>query len=223
MNGLKMLDLKSVVIASREKRSALRESYAADVQKKLEGKIASFIQRHKIESLVQTAALQGKNSVTIPVRSSFKKWHHPTDYIAEKKSTEKNLSIGLNFNQYVGQIKKWLDDEGDVECHIHFEEDSKSGKIRMNQLEMSWKSLVPLTLIINFQYGGFQEVDNFIENETFGQLLIRLGLNPRDGTKVSIKDGGKNLNRIKVSRYHGKSVTLVPELPENGDSFDLDA
>ena len=93
----------------------------------------------------------------------------------------------------------------------------------MTEIKLDWESMVPLSVMIDFHYGGFIEVDDFVENETFAQLIVRKGLEPRDGSRVFIDDAGKNLNRIKVSRYHGKSVSLTVEQLQNEESFDLDA
>ena len=105
---------------------------------------------------------------------------------------------------------------------FYSEEDTKTNKLKMKSIVLNWKNLVPLTLLINLPWGGFIEVDDFIENETFGQIITRLGLHPRDGTNVSIEDEGKNLSRIKVSRYHGKTVNFVVEREHEAESFDLD-
>ena len=93
----------------------------------------------------------------------------------------------------------------------------------MTEIKLDWESMVPLSVMVDFQYGGFIEVDDFVENETFAQLIVRKGLEPRDGSRVFIEDAGKNLNRIKVSRYHGKSVSLTVERAQNEGPFDLDA
>ena len=93
----------------------------------------------------------------------------------------------------------------------------------MIALELDWESMVPLSVMIDFHYGGFIEIDDFVENETFAQLIVRKALGPRDGTRVFIEDAGKNLNRVKVSRYHGKSVSLTVEQLQNEEPFDLNS
>ena len=217
-----MLNLREVVTTGTKERNEWRTTFRENVEKQMDSKISNFIHRLKIEPLVKKAALRGQQSITIKLRRPFMKWHHLTDYIVECKSIDNNLQYGLNYNQFLNEIKSNLEQEGSIQCQIKFEEDSKTNKLRMKSIVLNWESLVPLTLIINLPWGGFVEVDDFIENETFGQMITRLGLHPRDGTNVSIEDEGKNLSRIKVSRYHGKMVNFVVEREHVAESFDLD-
>lgn len=217
-----MLNLREVVTTGTKERNEWRTTFRENVEKQMDSKISNFIHRHKIEPLVKKAALRGQQSITIQLRRPFMKWHHLTDYIVECKSIDNNLQYGLNYNQFLNEIKSNLEQEGSIQCQIKFEEDSKTNKLRMKSIVLNWESLVPLTLIINLPWGGFVEVDDFIENETFGQMITRLGLHPRDGTNVSIEDEGENLSRIKVSRYHGKMVNFVVEREHVAESFDLD-
>ena len=223
MNQSTMINLRELVLASKKDRDEMRSSFQNEVEKRMDNDVSKFIKNHKIESLVKKSALRGEHTITIPVRRSFKGWHHPTDFFVERKSIEDNLHVGLNYNQFVNQVKQHLEQEGAVSCQIHFEHEPKSSQLRMISIELDWKSMVPLSVIIEFHYGGFIEIDDFVENETFGQLIARKGLEPRDGTQVFIEDAGKNLNRIKVSRYHGKSVSLAGAWVDQEESFDLNA
>lgn len=223
MNQSTMINLKELVLESKNERVALRSSFQNEVEKRMENDISNFIKRHKIEALVKKSALRGEHTITIPIRRPFKGWHHPTDFFVERKSTDDNLHVGLNYNQFVDQVKQHLEQEDSVSCQIQFEHEPKSGQLRMAAIELDWESMVPLSVMIDFHYGGFIEIDDFVENETFAQLIVRKALSPRDGTRVFIEDAGKNLNRIKVSRYHGKSVSLTVEQLQNEESFDLNA
>tara|TARA_B110000008_G_C16971744_1_gene564201 strand:+ start:2341 stop:3012 length:672 start_codon:yes stop_codon:yes gene_type:complete len=223
MNQSTMINLKELVLASKNERVALRSSFQNEVEKRMENDISNFIKRHKIEALVKKSALRGEHTITIPIRRPFKGWHHPTDFFVERKSTDDNLHVGLNYNQFVNQVKQHLEQEDSVSCQIQFEHEPKSGQLRMVAIELDWESMVPVSVMIDFHYGGFIEIDDFVENETFAQLIVRKALSPRDGTRVFIQDAGKNLNRIKVSRYHGKSVSLMVEQLQNEESFDLNA
>tara|TARA_B110000003_G_C16652392_1_gene534769 strand:+ start:5675 stop:6346 length:672 start_codon:yes stop_codon:yes gene_type:complete len=223
MNQSTMINLKELVLASKNERVALRSSFQNEVEKRMENDISNFIKRHKIEALVKKSALRGEHTITIPIRRPFKGWHHPTDFFVERKSTDDNLHVGLNYNQFVNQVKQHLEQEDSVSCQIQFEHEPKSGQLRMVAIELDWESMVPVSVMIDFHYGGFIEIDDFVENETFAQLIVRKALSPRDGTRVFIQDAGKNLNRIKVSRYHGKSVSLIVEQLQNEESFDLNA
>lgn len=223
MNQSTMINLKELVLASKNERVALRSSFQNEVEKRMENDISNFIKRHKIEALVKKSALRGEHTITIPIRRPFKGWHHPTDFFVERKSTDDNLHVGLNYNQFVNQVKQHLEQEDSVSCQIQFEHEPKSGQLRMVAIELDWESMVPVSVMIDFHYGGFIEIDDFVENETFAQLIVRKALSPRDGTRVIIQDAGKNLNRIKVSRYHGKSVSLIVEQLQNEESFDLNA
>lgn len=223
MNQSTMINLKELVLASKNERVALRSSFQNELEKRMENDISNFIKRHKIEALVKKSALRGEHTITIPIRRPFKGWHHPTDFFVERKSTDDNLHVGLNYNQFVDQVKQHLEQEDSVSCQIQFEHEPKSGQLRMAAIELDWESMVPLSVMIDFHYGGFIEIDDFVENETFAQLIVRKALSPRDGTRVFIEDAGKNLNRIKVSRYHGKSVSLTVEQLQNEESFDLNA
>lgn len=223
MNQSTMINLKELILASKNERVALRSSFQNEVEKRMENDISNFIKRHKIEALVKKSALRGEHTITIPIRRPFKGWHHPTDFFVERKSTDDNLHVGLNYNQFVNQVKQHLEQEDSVSCQIQFEHEPKSGQLRMAAIELDWESMVPLSVMIDFHYGGFIEIDDFVENETFAQLIVRKALSPRDGTRVFIEDAGKNLNRIKVSRYHGKSVSLTVEQLQNEESFDLNA
>lgn len=223
MNQSTMINLKELVLASKNERVALRSSFQNELEKRMENDISNFIKRHKIEALVKKSALRGEHTITIPIRRPFKGWHHPTDFFVERKSTDDSLHVGLNYNQFVDQVKQHLEQEDSVSCQIQFEHEPKSGQLRMAAIELDWESMVPLSVMIDFHYGGFIEIDDFVENETFAQLIVRKALSPRDGTRVFIEDAGKNLNRIKVSRYHGKSVSLTVEQLQNEESFDLNA
>ena len=223
MNQSTMINLKELVLASKNERVALRSSFQNEVEKRMENDISNFIKRHKIEALVKKSALRGEHTITIPIRRPFKGWHHPTDFFVERKSTDDNLHVGLNYNQFVNQVKQHLEQEDSVSCQIQFEHEPKSGQLRMVAIELDWESMEPVSVMIDFHYGGFIEIDDFVENETFAQLIVRKALSPRDGTRVFIQDAGKNLNRIKVSRYHGKSVSLIVEQLQNEESFDLNA
>jgi hypothetical protein len=217
-----ILNLREVVTTGTKERNEMRTTFRENVKKQMDDKISNFIHRLKIEPLVKKAALRGQQSITIKLPRLFMKWHHFTDYVVECKSIDNNLQYGLNYNQFLNEIKSNLEQEGSIQCQIKFEEDSKTNKLRMKSIVLNWENLVPLTLIINLPWGGFLEVDDFIENETFGQIITRLGLHPRDGTNVSIEDEGKNLSRIKVSRYQGKTVNFVVEREHEAESFDLD-
>lgn len=223
MNQSTMINLKELVLESKKERVALRSSFQDEVEKRMQKDISNFIKRHKIAALVKKSALRGGHTITIPIRRPFKGWFHPTDLFVERKSIDDNLRVGLNYNQFVTQVKEHLEEEGSVSCTIHYEEKPKSGQYRMTAIELDWESMVPLSVIVDFHYGGFIEIDDFVENETFAQLIVRKALAPRDGTRVFIEDAGKNLNRIKVSRYHGKSVSLTVEQLQNEEPFDLDA
>lgn len=217
------IDLKELVLASKMERVALRSSFQEEVEKRMGNDISRFIKSHKIETLVKKSALRGEHTITIPIRRPFKGWHHPTDFFVERKSADDNLHVGLNYSQFVNQLNQHLEQEGSVSCQIHFEHNLKSRQLRMIAIELDWESMVPLSVMIDFDYGGFIEIDDFIENETFGQLIARKGLRPRDGSTVFIEDAGKDLNRIKVSRYHGKSVRLTVERLHQDESYDLNA
>ena len=223
MNLSTKINLREIILASKNERVALRSSFQDEVEKRMENDISSFIKRHKIEALVKKSALRGMHTITIPIRRPFKVWHHPTDFFVERKSTDDNLHVGLNYNQFVNHLKQHLEEEDSVSCEIHYEHEPKSDRLRMTEIKLDWESMVPLSVMVDFQYGGFIEVDDFVENETFAQLIVRKGLEPRDGSRVFIEDAGKNLNRIKVSRYHGKSVSLTVERAQNEGPFDLDA
>ena len=223
MNQSTMINLRELVLASKKDRDEMRSSFQNEVEKRMDHDVSKFIKNHKIESLVKKSALRGEHTITIPVRRSFKGWHRPTDFFVERKSIDDNLHVGLNYNQFVNQVKQNLEQEGSVTCQIHFEHEPKSSQLRMIALELDWESMVPLSVMIDFHYGGFIEIDDFVENETFGQLIVRKALGPRDGTRVFIEDAGKNLNRVKVSRYHGKSVSLTVEQLQNEEPFDLNS
>lgn len=218
-----MINLRELVLESKKERLALRTSFQDEVEKRMENEISNFINRHKIEALVKKSALRGGHTITIPIRKPFRGWFHPTDFFVERKSTDDHLYVGLNYNQFVNRLKQHLEEEGSVSFRIHYEREPKSGQLRMNAIELDWESMVPLSVMIDFHYGGFIEINDFVENETFAQLIIRKALGPRDGTRVFIEDAGKNLNRIKVSRYHGKSVSLTVEQLQDEGSFDLNA
>jgi hypothetical protein len=223
MNLSTMINLREIVLESKKERATLRTSFQDEVEKRMENEISNFIKRHKIEALVKKSALRGGHTITVPIRKPFKGWFHPTDFLVERKSTDDNLHVGLNYNQFVNRLKQHLEQEGSVSCRIQYEREPKSDQLRMNAIELDWESMMPLSVMVDFQYGGFIEVDDFVENETFAQLIVRKGLEPRDGSRVFIEDAGKNLNRIKVSRYHGKSVSLTVERAQNEGPFDLDA
>jgi hypothetical protein len=216
-----MLNLREVVTTGTKERNEMRMTFRENVEKQMDGMINKFIHRHKIESLVKKAALRGEQSITIPLRRPFMKWHHLTDYVVECKSIDDNLQYGLNYARFLNEIESNLEQEGSIQCKIEFDQDGKTKRFRMKSITLTWENLVPLTVIINLPWGGFLEVDDFVDNETFGQLITRLSLQPRDGSNVSIVEEGRNLGRVNVSRYHGKTVDFVIERNNEEEPFDL--
>ena len=67
-----MINLREIILSSKNERVALRSSFQDEVEKRMENDISSFIKRHKIEALVKKSALRGMHTITIPIRRPFK-------------------------------------------------------------------------------------------------------------------------------------------------------
>ena len=54
-----MINLREIILSSKNERVALRSSFQDEVEKRMENEISNFIKRHKIEAFVKKSALRG--------------------------------------------------------------------------------------------------------------------------------------------------------------------
>ena len=66
------LNATDIVRQAKEERQACNDRLSARIEKKLEGRVASFLKLHKIDYHIRQAANHGLNEVRIPIQPKFR-------------------------------------------------------------------------------------------------------------------------------------------------------
>lgn len=210
------LNATDIVRQAKEERQACHDRLSARIEKKLEGRVASFLKLHKIDYHIRQAANHGLNEVRIPIQPKFRGAFDLSEPIEELCDAQFNIRVMYNHNAFFKALETHVFKEDHIEGHIVFarDDDHQAGKAR--EIFITWEALMPSPLTLDFLWDANYTVSEFVENETIGAMIERLDLRPRDGTPLVVRNGRRRVGpNSQVSTYYGKTLTLRPEGIEN--------
>ena len=210
------LNATDIVRQAKEERQACHDRLSARIEKKLEGRVASFLKLHKIDYHIRQAANHGLNEVRIPIQPKFGGAFDLSEPIEELCDAQFNIRVMYNHNAFFKALETHVFKEDHIEGHIVFarDDDHQAGKAR--EIFITWEALMPSPLTLDFLWDANYTVSEFVENETIGAMIERLDLRPRDGTPLVVRNGRRRVGpNSQVSTYYGKTLTLRPEGIEN--------
>ena len=210
------LNATDIVRQAKEERQACHDRLSARIEKKLEGRVASFLKLHKIDYHIRQAANHGLNEVRIPIQPKFRGAFDLSEPIEELCDAQFNIRVMYNHNAFFRALETHVFKEDHIDGHIVFakDDDHQAGKAR--EIFITWEALMPSPLTLDFLWDANYTVSEFVENETIGAMIERLDLRPRDGTPLVVRNGRRRVGpNSQVSTYYGKTLTLRPEGIEN--------
>ena len=210
------LNATDIVRQAKEERQACNDRLSARIEKKLEGRVASFLKLHKIDYHIRQAANHGLNEVRIPIQPKFRGAFDLSEPIDELCDAQFNIRVMYNHNAFFRALETHVFKEDHIDGHIVFarDDDHQAGKAR--EIFITWEALMPSPLTLDFLWDANYTVSEFVENETIGAMIERLDLRPRDGTPLVVRNGRRRVGpNSQVSTYYGKTLTLRPEGIEN--------
>ena len=210
------LNATDIVRQAKEERQACNDRLSARIEKKLEGRVASFLKLHKIDYHIRQAANHGLNEVRIPIQPKFRGAFDLSEPIEELCDAQFNIRVMYNHNAFFRALETHVFKEDHIDGHIVFagDDDHQAGKAR--EIFITWEALMPSPLTLDFLWDANYTVSEFVENETIGAMIERLDLRPRDGTPLVVRNGRRRVGpNSQVSTYYGKTLTLRPEGIEN--------
>ena len=210
------LNATDIVRQAKEERQACNDRLSARIEKKLEGRVASFLKLHKIDYHIRQAANHGLNEVRIPIQPKFRGAFDLSEPIDELCDAQFNIRVMYNHNAFFKALETHVFKEDHIDGHIVFarDDDHQAGKAR--EIFITWEALMPSPLTLDFLWDANYTVSEFVENETIGAMIERLDLRPRDGTPLVVRNGRRRVGpNSQVSTYYGKTLTLRPEGIEN--------
>ena len=210
------LDATDIVRQAKEERQACNDRLSARIEKKLEGRVSSFLKLHKIDYHIRQAANHGLNEVRIPIQPKFRGAFDLSEPIEELCDAQFNIRVMYNHNAFFRALETHVFKEDHIDGHIVFarDDDHQAGKAR--EIFITWEALMPSPLTLDFLWDANYTVSEFVENETIGAMIERLDLRPRDGTPLVVRNGRRRVGpNSQVSTYYGKTLTLRPEGIEN--------
>ena len=210
------LNATDIVLQAKEERQACHDRLSARIEKKLEGRVASFLKLHKIDYHIRQAANHGLNEVRIPIQPKFRGAFDLSEPIEELCDAQFNIRVMYNHNAFFRALETHVFKEDHIDGHIVFarDDDHQAGKAR--EIFITWEALMPSPLTLDFLWDANYTVSEFVENETIGAMIERLDLRPRDGTPLVVRNGRRRVGpNSQVSTYYGKTLTLRPEGIEN--------
>ena len=210
------LNATDIVRQAKEERQACNDRLSARIEKKLEGRVASFLKLHKIDYHIRQAANHGLNEVRIPIQPKFRGAFDLSEPIDELCDAQFNIRVMYNHNAFFRALETHVFKEDHIDGHIVFakDDDHQAGKAR--EIFITWGALMPSPLTLDFLWDANYTVSEFVENETIGAMIERLDLRPRDGTPLVVRNGRRRVGpNSQVSTYFGKTLTLRPEGIEN--------
>ena len=210
------LNATDIVRQAKEERQACNDRLSARIEKKLEGRVASFLKLHKIDYHIRQAANHGLNEVRIPIQPKFRGAFDLSEPIEELCDAQFNIRVMYNHNAFFRALETHVFKEDHIDGHIVFarDDDHQAGKAR--EIFITWEALMPSPLTLDFLWDANYTVSEFVENETIGAMIERLDLRPRDGTPLVVRNGRRRVGpNSQVSTYFGKTLTLRPEGIEN--------
>ena len=210
------LNATDIVRQAKEERQACHDRLSARIEKKLEGRVSSFLKLHKIDYHIRQAANHGLNEVRIPIQPKFRGAFDLSEPIDELCDAQFNIRVMYNHNAFFRALETHVFKEDHIDGHIVFakDDDHQAGKAR--EIFITWEALMPSPLTLDFLWDANYTVSEFVENETIGAMIERLDLRPRDGTPLVVRNGRRRVGpNSQVSTYFGKTLTLRPEGIEN--------
>ena len=210
------LNATDIVRQAKEERQACHDRLSARIEKKLEGRVSSFLKLHKIDYHIRQAANHGLNEVRIPIQPKFRGAFDLSEPIDELCDAQFNIRVMYNHNAFFRALETHVFKEDHIDGHIVFakDDDHQAGKAR--EIFITWEALIPSPLTLDFLWDANYTVSEFVENETIGAMIERLDLRPRDGTPLVVRNGRRRVGpNSQVSTYYGKTLTLRPEGIEN--------
>lgn len=210
------LNATDIVRQAKEERQACHDRLSARIEKKLEGRVSSFLKLHKIDYHIRQAANHGLNEVHIPIQPKFRGAFDLSEPIDELCDAQFNIRVMYNHNAFFKALETHVFKEDHIDGHIVFarDDDHQAGKAR--EIFITWEALMPSPLTLDFLWDANYTVSEFVENETIGAMIERLDLRPRDGTPLVVRNGRRRVGpNSQVSTYYGKTLTLRPEGIEN--------
>ena len=210
------LNATDIVRQAKEERQACHDRLSARIEKKLEGRVSSFLKLHKIDYHIRQAANHGLNEVRIPIQPKFRGAFDLSEPIDELCDAQFNIRVMYNHNAFFKALETHVFKEDHIDGHIVFvrDDDHQAGKAR--EIFIKWDALMPSPLTLDFLWDANYTVSEFVENETIGAMIERLDLRPRDGTPLVVRNGRRRVGpNSQVSTYFGKTLTLRPEGIEN--------
>ncbi len=210
------LNATDIVRQAKEERQACHDRLSARIEKKLEGRVSSFLKLHKIDYHIRQAANHGLNEVRIPIQPKFRGAFDLSEPIEELCDAQFNIRVMYNHNAFFRALETHVFKEDHIDGHIVFarDDDHQAGKAR--EIFITWEALMPSPLTLDFLWDANYTVSEFVENETIGAMIERLDLRPRDGTPLVVRNGRRRVGpNSQVSTYYGKTLTLRPEGIEN--------
>ncbi len=210
------LNATDIVRQAKEERQACHDRLSARIEKKLEGRVSSFLKLHKIDYHIRQAANHGLNEVRISIQPKFRGAFDLSEPIDELCDAQFNIRVMYNHNAFFKALETHVFKEDHIDGHIVFarDDDHQAGKAR--EIFITWEALMPSPLTLDFLWDANYTVSEFVENETIGAMIERLDLRPRDGTPLVVRNGRRRVGpNSQVSTYFGKTLTLRPEGIEN--------
>lgn len=210
------LNVNDLVRQAKEERQACHDRLSARIEKKLEGRVASFLKLHKIEHHIRQAANHGQNEVRITIQPNFRGAGDLSEPIHELCDAQYNIRVMYNHNAFFKALEAHVFKEDNIDGHVVFARngDHQAGMAR--EIFITWGALMPSPMILDFLWDANYTVSQFVENETIGAMIERLNLKPRDGTPLVVRNGRRRVGpNSQVSTYYGKTLTLRPEGIEN--------
>lgn len=217
------LNAGDIVRQAKEERQACHDRLSARIERKLEGRVASFLKLHKIDHHIRQAANHGLNEVRIPIQPKFRGSFDLSEPIDELYDAHFNIRVMYNHNAFFNALEAHMFKEENIDGHIVFarDDDRHAGKAR--EIFITWEALIPSPLTLNLLWEPNYSMSEFVENETIGAMIERLNLKPRDGTPLVVRNGRRRVGpNSQVSTYYGKTLTIRPEgLENNPQGVDL--
>ena len=210
------LNATDIVRQAKEERQACHDRLSARIEKKLEGRVASFLKLHKIDYHIRQAANHGLNEVRIPIQPKFRGAFDLSEPIEELCDAQFNIRVMYNHNAFFRALETHVFKEDHIDGHIVFAKDDDHQAGTAREIFITWEALMPSPLTLDFLWDANYTVSEFVENETIGAMIERLDLRPRDGTPLVVRNGRRRVGpNSQVSTYYGKTLTLRPEGIEN--------
>ena len=186
------LNATDIVRQAKEERQACHDRLSARIEKKLEGRVSSFLKLHKIDYHIRQAN-HGLNEVRIPIQPKFRGAFDLSEPIDELCDAQFNIRVMYNHNAFFRALETHVFKEDHIDGHIVFakDDDHQAGKAR--EIFITWGALMPSPLTLDFLWGANYTVSEFVENETIGAMIERLDLRPRDGTPLVVRNGRRRV------------------------------